>query len=196
MTESTYTVRNMANCTIITGGMPVSDFVALTSKAPKKSVMSPDMANRFGANFVFGLPEDLLKLATMAPLRQVNVTLADTCGLTEGAREWIRSGEHGLSSLYLLYAVTGYYVGAKPPKVSAPCDPDDLRRCLLMLNACGLNNDIYRAECKEWTGLLENWELIAHTFAAECPNYLVQRDFGRASKTYELMKQALSNDDE
>lgn len=88
-------------------------------------------------------------------------------GLSEGARQWVYSGEHGLSSVYLLYALTGYYEGAEPPAVMVPVDTGDLRRCLLMLEQCGLSNSIHKVKAPAWEGLLGDWLLIIKTFEEE-----------------------------
>lgn len=115
-------------------------------------------------------------------------------GLSEGAQQWVYSGEHGLSSVYLLYALTGYYEGAEPPAVMVPVDTDDLRRCLLMLEQCGLSNSVHKVKAAAWEGLLEDWLLIIKTLEDEIPEFRIKEKFFAklAVRTMALIEAAIS----
>jgi hypothetical protein len=116
-------------------------------------------------------------------------------GLSEGAQQWVYSGEHGLSSVYLLYALTGYFEGAEPPAVMVPVDTGDLRRCLLMLEQCGLSNSIHKVKAAAWEGLLEDWLLILKTFEDEVPDFRDKAKFlaHPAQRTRKLIDEAVGH---
>lgn len=167
----------------------MTQFASLLSGGPKAAVVSPNLASRFGASFVFGLPADLIKLEAAAPFRAVNEAMFAKLQLGEGAREWIRSGEQGMSSLSLFYQLTGYFQDAEAPGSYVPADPSDLRRCILMLDACGLHDRLKtHGFIGSWARLMDKWHLIYTMFLEEAPNYKDKNASWKAPKTFALLK--------
>jgi len=110
----------------------------------------------------------------------------------ERAVAWIRDGDVGMSSraihdhMLALEAREGY---------SYPHDPDDLNRCLLLLDLIPewVPRMHEMAMCgEEWAGLAARWDEISKCFLDEVGlNWCKAR---RAPKTYALMKQALGEE--
>jgi hypothetical protein len=115
-------------------------------------------------------------------------------GLSDNAIRWLATGERGLSSDTLFTFTTG--VGAEDEDRGYhgyPHDPDDLRRCRLLLDACpDLVSCLPRvaAAGPEWSALVARWDEVCSTMDAEAPEWRTRR--GTASKTYYLMKEIIN----
>ena len=116
---------------------------------------------------------------------------ADTT-VEQRAVAWIRDGRVGMSSR----AIHDHMLGLKAKDgYSYPHDPDDLNRCLLLLDLI----PEWKSRMPEmaqhsaaWAGLVGRWEEIVATFLEEVGlNWSKGKS---APRTYALMKQALGRD--
>ena len=93
---------------------------------------------------------------------------------------WLTEGEHGTSSMWMLHAITGH--GKR--EYGHPHDPDDFRRCYLVLKAVPeLREDFAKlaATSATWKNLVDNWDQLTAM--------LEEQMFTRkANGMYELMK--------
>lgn len=115
--------------------------------------------------------------------------MSTTLTLPAGATEWLRSGERGISSNAIFDHLTGLPVrGGWSPWT--PSDPDDLRRCRLLLEAVPeFRSGLPRmAEVSAgWAALVARWDELCATMDAESPNWREGR--GSAPRTYALMQE-------
>lgn len=118
-----------------------------------------------------------------------NTMLKET--LDEGAIQWLATGEHGASSKSIFSWTTGVPVGGRIDK-SYPHDPDDLRRCLHLLEDSPLikaNFAKMRVVSCIWADFCDQWDKIAAMFEREAPNWRNKNAYWVAPKTYELMRE-------
>lgn len=100
--------------------------------------------------------------------------------------DWLLNGERGLSSEAIVSYLLGFPCKGRSP--SHPYDPDDLRRCRLLLEKVPSVAALFpnMASCSETWGLLvEHWQELCDTMDQECPEWRQGR--GSAPKTYTLM---------
>lgn len=99
--------------------------------------------------------------------------------------EWFATGRVGASSKAMALAAVDV-----PNDKSHPYDPDDLNRCLLLLEAVPeIRNkmDKVAAMSDTWGKLVARWDEVEQCFLDEVGlNWSKAR---RATKTYELMKE-------
>lgn len=108
--------------------------------------------------------------------------------------QWLADGEVGISSRAIALATLGadmtYYQRGIPYH---PHDPDDLRRCLLLLERCpGTRKgvELLAEGCPVWKALHEHWEELDSLFRMEVGEDLYDIGFGkRAEQTYDRMKE-------
>lgn len=77
------------------------------------------------------------------------------------ANEWLATGERGTSSETIFEVITGKKI-TKYGK-SHPYDPDDFRRCYLLLKAVPeWKNKLHllKSESKTWANLVDNWDKL------------------------------------
>lgn len=107
---------------------------------------------------------------------------------------WLASGERGASSNTIVQHLTGLdALGGW--RGSHPWDPDDLRRCIKLLEACPIlaeRFDDMRDVSPEWAGLVAAWSELVATFDSEVPGWRDRRS-GSAPKTYARMRQIIAN---
>ncbi len=97
---------------------------------------------------------------------------------------WFGTGRVGASSKAMALAAVGV-----PNDGSHPGDPDDLNRCLMLLEAAPEirdQMDRIAAISDTWAALVAQWDEIEQTFCDEVG--LNWTKGNRAPKTYELMK--------
>lgn len=178
---------------IIYGMLPIDWISRFTKMLPKKTLCSPQLAQMMGANFAFGLRADvdalIAEVRPQAERRAKEQTAG--AGLSEAAQRWFGSGERGVSSNTIFTRLTGVDAlrGSAPDH---PYDPDDFRRCRLLLEQCPELAEWLpemAGASKAWTGLVENWDAICLTMDAENPEWRTKR--GSAPRTYDLIKQAI-----
>jgi ribosomal protein S27E len=106
----------------------------------------------------------------------------------ERAAHWFDNGEHGTSSLAIHERMTGI------PQASTgtPCDPSDLRRCVLLLIRIpewDARMDEMAEVSEGWRRLAAEWERLTDTFLSEVGYDL---DHGPAPRTRALIDAILS----
>lgn len=186
-----FTIIERDNCVLVEGALPPKWIAAIASAMPKTAVISPQLAGMLGANFAFGLQKDVDALiAKIGPdvERAVKQSTAGL-GLSDAAQRWLASGQRGNSSETIFTHLTG--VDANRGSRSHPYDPDDLRRCRLLLEQCPELVPLFpkMAEVSDaWAGLVRDWETICKTMDDETPEWRAGK--GRASETYKLMNLA------
>jgi hypothetical protein len=109
--------------------------------------------------------------------------------ITERAQAWIVNGRVGMSSR----SIYCHMMGVENKRGwDYPSDPDDLNRCLLLLDLIPEwqpRMHEMAAHGKEWKGLSENWDKIAFTFIDEVGLNWSHGD--KAGRTYAMMKEAM-----
>lgn len=95
---------------------------------------------------------------------------------------WLALGEHGVSSLAIVRALTGVAVGAQralsPTGHDYPRDPADFRRCELLLRAVPQARDhlhLLGDGSPQWAALVAEWGQIRELIEKEAPGYLTAR---------------------
>lgn len=103
--------------------------------------------------------------------------------------EWLANGETGLSSMTM-----AFWLGFRQPyhRSYYPRDPDDLNRCLGLLEVVPLLRPLLpkMAEVSpQWATLIAHWDAIENQFLEEAGlNWVKAKS---APKTYALMRQIL-----
>ena len=187
--QAGFTIKNICGCRLVFGQMPMSEVGMLTHGFSKKALMATDIADRIGALFVIGEPDDLEELRSMdlpvSEKRQADYQAASQLGLPKVA-SWLRDGERGASSNAMCKRIFGIPVDAGS---DYPHDPDDLRRCLLFLDATDAHDkvDLMSGVSDEWQRLVSRWDELVVLFEEE-----VAGGSKSAPATYALMKEVLS----
>ena len=104
--------------------------------------------------------------------------------------EWLFTGQVGASSKVMAAAACGF-----PCSRSYPSDPDDLNRCLLLLEKVLAIRERFPAisELSDvWAKLIDRWEVIERSFLDEAG--LNWTKSNRAPKTYTLMKSVIKEE--
>ena len=100
--------------------------------------------------------------------------------------QWFASGEKGISSECIASIICGF----EPKWNDTPSDPDDFKRCLLLLNDIPeLREHLYmmRSVSTDWDKLMNHWDDIEESFMSEVPEWLYGDYRNGAPKTYALM---------
>lgn len=164
-----FTIKSICGCRIVFGAVPASEFSMLTHGFSKKALMATDIANLIGASFVIGEPADLDDLRKMdlpvSEKRHADYLAARELGLHRVAM-WLRKGERGSSSNAMCNVIFGVPADGG---TAHPHDPDDLRRCLLLLDATEARDKVLMMACvsPEWSRLVERWSEVTALFAGE-----------------------------
>ena len=163
---SSYTVTRRGGCVLVTGSVPAGDLIALMGLAGKGATLSPNLARLTNSTFAWGSAAAIAALTTSV--------LNETPASTDPLKEWIRSGEHGLSSLAILnHLVPGAMPHLEPTR-DYPRDPSDFARCRKLLDAVPelvplLPN---MAEVSSvWAGLVGNWQFLCGYMDEENPHW-------------------------
>lgn len=183
-----FTITKIGGCRIVHGSVPMSEIAMLTHGFSKEALMAPDIAERIGASFVIGEPNDLARLRAMdlpvSPQRREDSEAATQLGLYKVAI-WLRIGERGSSSNAMCKHIFGVPRHAGD---SYPYDPDDLRRCAHFLDATDAHDKVplLATVSPQWAGLVERWNELLATLKEE------MAVSNSAPKTYALMQQVLN----
>ncbi len=110
--------------------------------------------------------------------------------LTAAQVMWLRSGERGMSSEALFERLTGHAICGRGCLACHPYDPADLRRCLLMLEQCGLVDRLHEAAdlSGPWARLIGSWAKIVATLEGEVADWRKPTWGASAHGTYGLMR--------
>lgn len=182
-----FTVKNICGCRVVFGPISVSDFGMLTHGFSKKALMSADIADKIGASLVIGEPDDLDGLRQLglpvSEKRHADYLAATHLGLHKVAM-WLRTRERGASSNAMCKRIFGVPEDAGS---AYPHDPDDLRRCLLFLDACDAHDKVpLMADVStQWACLVARWDDLMVIFREEMAAGKT------APRTYALIKEAI-----
>lgn len=183
-----FTVKSMLGCRIIFGSIPVANFAMIGSGFSKSAVFAPDIADRIGATLIIGEPKDIEALRKaglpVSEQRHADYLAATQLGLHKVAT-WLRTGERGASSNAMCKHIFGAPMGAGD---AYPRDPDDLRRCVLFLDATDAHDKVsaMAGVSRQWAGLVGCWPDLLAIFKEEMAA-------GKsAPKTYALMREILN----
>lgn len=184
ITEYRVVVRD--GCTLIFGAMPIPHFTALAGAGDEAGVVSMELQQLTGATFAWG-PQAACKALADALRTQ---TLSAMHGANPLQR-WLKVGERGESSNAIV-AHLRKVAGITNLKAH-PHDPDDLQRCLKLLDEVPeLKADFQRMRevSPVWAALVDNWTAITEAFHAEAgPEWRTAH--WSAPKTYALMRQVI-----
>jgi hypothetical protein len=191
----TYRVEKIQGCTVVFGRVPISVMAQILKSSGKDEVTSNELKNILGAAMVFGRPEDLKRLLLATPRKEIPDPFRSILG--EGACNWVKSGAVGLSSNFMLYAMTGFNAlswlngGAAHdrPDADYPHDPDDLSRCRRLLEASPELRpklSFLTIASSQWAALVMHWDGICAQMDAEAPHWRAGQ--GSAPQTLALMR--------
>lgn len=106
--------------------------------------------------------------------------------------DWLRNGERGISSEAIVTHLTGVHVGSYYSH-DYPHDPDDFRRCELLLRAVPEARECFAALADKgvvWSGLAAAWDELVALGESEVPGaFDGGRVGGSAPKMYAHMAQ-------
>lgn len=203
MTEASSVARNphagvkveeQDGCSLIYGPIPISELQSFALSAPPGSIISPHLARLAGASFAFGPSERIFNL--IAKLRAHREKHTTSEHLSAEANRWLAVGEQGASSVTMFWVFTG--IRAPGSELGdAPCahplDPDDLRRCRLLLEQVpefvGKLPQM-RAVSAVWSRLIDAWDELCALMDTECPQWRGDSS-GAAELTYERMREII-----
>jgi hypothetical protein len=174
------------------GPQPMDFFKHALKVCGKDAVASPDVARMAGANLAAGNPEALEMLRARLEMGALDAQRTETPGLSSAATRWLASGERGTSSNTMFSTLTGVDAlsGAHP---SHPYDPDDLDRCLQLLEAMPelrAKLPVMAHVSPEWAALVRAWDAVEACHLSEVG--LRWTKATRAPKTYDLMRAVFS----
>lgn len=184
---ASFTIQNICGCRIVYGSIPASEMGMLTHGFSKNALMAVDIADRIGATFVIGEPDDLEELRQMnlpiSDRRRADHMAASQLALPKVA-SWLADGERGLSSEAMCKRIFGIPASAG---ADHPNDPADLRRCLLFLDATEAHDKVsfMLDVSEEWGRLVARWDELVSVFREE---FAAGKS---APRTYALMKEIL-----
>lgn len=185
--QSRFTVQNICGCRIVYGSIPASEMGMLTHGFSKNALMAVDIADRIGAVFVIGEPDDLEELRQMnlpiSDKRRADHLAASQLDLPKVA-SWLADGERGASSNAMCKRIFGIPASAG---ADHPHDPADLRRCLLFLDATEAHDKISLMSdvSEQWGRLVARWGELVPVFREE---FAAGKS---APRTYAMMKEIL-----
>lgn len=129
-----YRVEHRSGCVLIFGELLIPDLVALTGSRGSEEVMSPDVARMAGANIAFGPKGALDKLRESLADAALQHEMRAHPELDADLVRWLAIGQRGRSSDAIVNHLTGALGGEDAEdRFAFPHDPDDLRRCRLLL---------------------------------------------------------------
>lgn len=111
------------------------------------------------------------------------VAMPDEKTEQQNADWWLINGERGISSETMFYYLSGRRIGKHE---SHPSDPDDFRRCYLLLKAVPQwKTQLHKLKpvSKVWEGLVDNWDKLT-----EMLETAMKTKGQQATEMYDLMK--------
>lgn len=188
-----YTIRHTGGgCVLIFGSVPAADFSTIAKLCPSRNaVMDPQAADMAGANFAFGLRADLDALKQRLSAGAMEREARRRPGLAPELTQWLATGQRGASSETIFQHLTGVETrdGAR---LAHPHDPDDVKRCRLLLEACPLLQvEFHRmaGASPTWGRLVAAWPAICAAMDEESPRW--REGVGKAPRTAHLISEAL-----
>lgn len=175
------------------GPQPISWLKDAEKIAGRGAVLDADIARMAGANLAAGTPEAIASLRKRLEAGATLEAITQNPGLSVDAVRWLACGQRGLSSESIFQHLTGIptlkdHWQSEFPRT--PSDPDDMRRCRLLLEQVPELEPLFRrrmaSASKQWAALVQRWDEICAVMDEESPEWRAGK--GRASKTYDLMR--------
>lgn len=188
---TSYRVTVRDGCTLVEGAMPMSHAGALMQAAGTDAVVSPQLAQLTHCTFAWGPRVDVDKLVDHLVAEAQRITANDP-----PIKRWLEYGERGESSNAMAHSMwtdrpVGWIVSRNVE--AYPHDPDDFRRCLLLLDMVPEfvpRLPIMARVNPVWAALVRHWGDISIQFVREAGDAWRTEPKG-APKTYELMKEVI-----
>lgn len=185
--NQSYSVETIENCQILRGSIPINVVVAITKDLPRGALVHTRLAKQFGATLVAGMPDDLARLAKVAPPMPLP---PGAHRLPTPAIEWLQYGERGASSEAMFDALfDGHFASNKEESTAAPSDADDFSRCRKLAEAlpdCKDRFDRVAALSPTWAGIVAAWDSLCATMDAEAPEWRSGKGTGK--QTYAALR--------
>lgn len=182
-----YTVTVRDGVTYIEGSPPMSHAAALMSTAEGEQFMSTRIAQLTHTTLAWGTREalDAAEASLVAERKRIHAN-------EPPIKQWLAYGERGQSSDAMAHALwadrpRGWIVSHEP--TAYPSDPDDLRRCLLLLDMVPElvpRMPLMAEVSPEWAALVGQWAAITAQFHFEAgPDWRTEpKD---APRTFKIM---------
>lgn len=164
-----YKVQIVEGCAIVWGEIPVSEIPKIASHLPGGGNVETSrvLAEKIGANMVFGSAEHLTKLAGTQHLpASIELMRQQVQRLPETVSKWLRKGDRCEAADAMCKAMFGVPVNAG---IHHPTTPLDFRRCLAFIDATG-TWDTFDKVAKlspAWDALIEEWLQIHALYVCE-----------------------------
>lgn len=182
---------NLQGTVVLGFGPQAMDWLSKASKiCGNTAVIDPDVARMAGANMAAGTPEalaDLRKRLEPSALQGIEERLTRF----PGAARWLAVGERGMSSEALFTRLSGIEVDDDASHLH-PADPDDFRRCRLMLEsvpALASRLQIASDLSATWAALIAAWPELCGLMDEESPDWRSPTRTSRANRLYERMRE-------
>lgn len=188
-----YTIEHRGQCILITGGVPMDKFGAITKLVPEGSVIDTDAARVLGVTFAIGPADELAELRAQGAAEVERHQRAMHPHLSQAAARWLANGERGVSSNTIFEKLTGVKTSLDSYR-SHPHDPADFRRCQLLLEQVPELQILFPRMAhvsKEWKALVEAWPTIVAAMDEEAPDWRDGKTTKKAPKSYNLIKAAI-----
>jgi len=189
-----FKVIERMGCQLAYGGIPLTAVSEMAVKAPEGTVISPHLARLAEATMAFGLPDDIDRLCeSMADEVLARTQLKHWNNeLSEAALHWLALGEQGVSSQVMFRDILGVMpaMGSASEDNDTPRDPDDLRRCRLLVEAVPeIQDNLARLKrtSAAWMRLVDRWAEVCRLMDEEAPNWRNQK--GEAPRTHAMLKE-------
>lgn len=186
-------MSNSSKGAVVLGFGPQSiDFITKATEllnAFPDVVMDSNVARMAGASIAIGDKASLecLRQTLAAPALAAAKQSAGDAGLSPQAVQWLATGDRGASSEALFSVLSGFECadGSR----SLPQDPDDFKRCLVMLEACPeLSSKLPHMATVNptWSVLISHWEELKALLEAEAPDW--RKSTGSCPQLYERLQ--------
>ena len=175
--------------TVVLGfGPQPLDWISKAAKAcGKDAVMDPTVARMAGANLAAGTPKALELLRQRLEAGALEAQQKANPDLSGAAVVWLSQGQRGLSSETVFQHLTGVCCLGESWKSGlpyVPSDPDDVRRCRLLLQQVPDLAPLFPKMAQaspQWAALVREWDAICKAM-----------DSGNNEHAYQLIKSAIS----
>lgn len=175
------------------GGLAPETMTKIAKLVGNTALFFPDEARMAGAHFCIGEDDTVAALRKRLEAGSLAAVTSANPGLSANAAEWLANGERGVSSETIFTHLTGVDALNRFP-ADHPCDPDDFRRCRLLLEQVPeLKKNLGRMGTlsSAWAGLVLSWDRICTTMDWEAPGWRDPKQRSSAPATYQLIQQAI-----